>query len=108
MAAHEFEPARAKRRRPTVPPRTNLVLARTSRRPKTRSSRLLVWVFSGSMLAAAAVLATAAYWGYRHMQPTPLFAPASVSPERSQPVQPPPVAIPVPPPPRARFPAGWN
>jgi hypothetical protein len=58
---------------------SNSVLARTSRPPMTRVSRLLTWVLAG-LLAAAAILA-AGYWGYRQMQPTPLFTPASASAE---------------------------
>jgi hypothetical protein len=42
---------------------------------------LLAWVFSGSMLVAAAALAAGAYWGYRQMQPRPLFTPASATAE---------------------------
>ena len=79
MAAHEVGPARAKRDRQTIPPRNNSVRARRSRRPKTRASSLLVWV---SMLAAAVVLAAGGYWGYRQMQPRPLFTPASASAEQ--------------------------
>jgi hypothetical protein len=59
----------------------NPVLARTSRPPTTRVSRLLTWVLIG-LLAAAAILA-AGYWGYRQMQPSPLFAPVSASAEQA-------------------------
>jgi hypothetical protein len=60
----------------------NSVLDRTSRPPMTRVSRLLAWVLAG-LLAAAAVLG-AGYWGYRQMQPTPLFTSDSTSPHAAR------------------------
>jgi hypothetical protein len=47
----------------------------------TRVSLLLTWVLTG--LLAAAVVLCAGYWGYRQMQPRPLFAPSSASAERA-------------------------
>ena len=82
MTAQEFEPARAERDPPTSAPRSNLVLARMSGPGKTRVGSLLV--FSGSMLVVAALLAAAGYWGFRHMQAPPLFAPASASSEQGR------------------------
>jgi hypothetical protein len=108
MAAHEFESARAKRGRRAAPPRNDLVRRRRSGRLRTRGDRLLVWAFSASMLVAAAGLAAGAYWGYRQMQPRPLYAPASVDPEHGPAVQPPPVATPAPAPTGRRIPAGWE
>ena len=81
MATHEFDSVRAKQVRRAVPPRSNSVRARRSIRSKTRGNSLLAWVFSGSMLVAAAALAAGAYWGYRQMQPRPLFTPASATAE---------------------------
>jgi hypothetical protein len=49
----------------------------------TPVSRLLTWVFVGLVLAAA--MLAAGYWGYRQMQPRPLFTPASASGEVSRP-----------------------
>jgi hypothetical protein len=82
MTIREFEPASASTSHdePAAAPMfNNSVLARTSRPPMTRVSRLLTWVLAG-LFAAAAVFA-AAYWGYRQVQPRPLFTPASASTE---------------------------
>jgi len=43
----------------------------------TTVGRLLVWVLAG-VLAAAAILA-AGYWGFRQLQPRPLFTPPTAS-----------------------------
>jgi len=43
----------------------------------TTVGRWLVWGLAG-LLAAAALLA-AAYWGFRQLQPRPLFTPATTS-----------------------------
>ena len=80
MAAHEVDSARPKRKWRAIPPRNPLAPARRSGRPK-RVNRFLAWVFSASMLAAAAALAAGAYWGYRQMQPRPLFTSADVNAE---------------------------
>jgi hypothetical protein len=84
MTIREFEPASASRGHdapPTTPLFNNSVLARTSRPPMTRVSRLLTWVLIG-LLAAAAVLA-AGYWGHRQTRPRPLFTSASASVDRA-------------------------
>jgi hypothetical protein len=46
---------------------------------KPRKTRLdcVLWVFGSSVLFAAAVLVTAAYWGYVLVRPDPLFAPST-------------------------------
>jgi len=80
MTIREFEPASASTsydEPATAPLFNNSVLARTSRPPMTPVSRLLTWVFVGLVLAAA--MLAAGYWGYRQMQPRPLFTPASAS-----------------------------
>ena len=84
MTIREFEPASASTsydEPPTAPLFNNSVLARTSRPPMTPVSRLLTWVFVGLVLAAA--MLAAGYWGYRQMQPRPLFAPSRASAERA-------------------------
>ena len=47
------------------------------------TTRRIDWVrmlfFWSSAVVAAAMLAGAAYWTYRHLQPEPLFAPTSVN-----------------------------
>ena len=94
MAVHDVEQAITKPDPPkAAPTRHNSVLARMSRPPRTQINGLLVWAFLASVLLAAAVLAAAAYWGYRQIQPPALFAPAP--PEQSRPAQAVPTANPV-------------
>jgi hypothetical protein len=80
MAIHDLEPASASPghdEAAAVPMLSNSVLARTYRPPG--ANRLLTGFLAG-LFAAAAVIATG-YWAYRQVQPGPLFAPASASPE---------------------------
>ena len=80
MALREFYSlsAAASRDDPhTAPLFSNSVLARTSAPRMTAVSRLLTWVLAALLIAAT--LLGAGYWGYRQMQPRPLFAPVSAS-----------------------------
>lgn len=84
MTIREFDPvsAIAVRDEPTnAPVFNNSVLDRAPTPPMTRLARLLGWILA-ALLAAAACLAVA-YWSYRLVQPSPLFAPASASAERA-------------------------
>lgn len=55
----------------------NSVLARTSSPRMTPVSRWLAWILAA--LVAAAIILAAGYWGYRQVQPRPLFTPAAAS-----------------------------
>jgi hypothetical protein len=84
MTVREFETASASTShdKPSATPLfDNSVLARTSRPPMTRVTRLLAWVLAGLVVAAAAL--AAGYWGYRQIQPRPLFTPATAIAEHA-------------------------
>jgi hypothetical protein len=64
----------------STPAPSNFATGQVSRARKPRIDRVRALVFWSSALAAAALLAGAAYWSYRHLQPEPLFTqPRSLS-----------------------------